>query len=638
MLYSKIDEYNLYLYHEGTNFYSYKIFGAHLIKNNNKDGVRFTVWAPRAKKVKVIGDFNCWDGRDHCMERINDSGVWSIFIPDIKSGERYKYEIVTTNNETLQKSDPYAFFSELRPKSASIVYPLINYKWNDREWLVKRKEKSIYNKPVLIYEIHLGSWKRKDNGNYFSFKDYVNELLDYVIDMGYTHIELLPVMEHPYDGSWGYQIIGYYSVTSRFGNPKDFMYFIDSCHEKGIGVILDWVPGHFCRDGHGLGKFDGYPVYENEDTLISENVGWGTINFDLGKPEVQSFLISNAVFWFDVFHIDGIRVDAVANLLYYPSELNVKNKYGGKENLVSIDFLKRLNKVVFEKYPGILMIAEDSTDWPLVTKPTYVGGLGYNYKWNMGWMNDMLKYMEMDPVYRKWHHNLLTFSLMYAFSENFILPLSHDEVVHGKKSLLNKIPGDYWKKFASLRMFYGYMMGHPGKKLLFMGGEFGQFSEWYEQVSLDWHLLDYPMHKKLLDYVKELNCFYKTYNELWEIDHSWQGFKWIDPHNYNQSITVFMRSNSNNDYIIIVSNFTPVVYENYRIGVPKEKNYKEIFNSDHTKYGGSGQLNSKLLKAQGIKWHNQPYSIELKIPPLATIFIKADETKSNDKKGVVRNG
>lgn len=623
---SSLSEYDRYLFCEGNHFQSYSFLGAHQDKVDNVLGVHFRVWAPRAKAVSVIGDYNNWDEKATPMELIEEAGIWAAFVPALKEGTLYKYLIQTYDGKSLVKADPYAFFSELRPKTASIYWDLHKYKWNDQEWQELKSKDTVYNRPLLIYEVHLGSWKQKENGELLSYKELANELIPYVKEMGYTHIELLPIAEHPFDGSWGYQATGYYSVTSRYGTPEEFMYFVDQAHQQGIGVILDWVPGHFCKDDHGLRIFDGTPTYEYNEPWRSENLGWGTANFDLGRGEVKSFLISNACFWFDVYHLDGLRVDAVANMLYldYGKAANQwrSNIYGGRENLEAIAFLRRLNEAVFQNHPGALMIAEESSAWPLVSRPTYLGGLGFNYKWNMGWMNDMLEYMELDPVFKKYHHNLLTFSLMYAFSENFILPLSHDEVVHGKKSLLDKMPGDYWQKFANLRAFYGYMMAHPGKKLLFMGGEFGQFIEWRYAEALDWHLLNYPSHHALQRYVKELNHFYLKESSLWQDDHNWQGFKWIDCHDNTQSTVSFIRYDTNKqDFVIVMSNFTPVVRYDYRIGVPELGEYIEVFNSDHQNYGGSGQLNNNLFASQ-VPWHGQPYSIMLKVPPLATIYLK----------------
>lgn len=618
-------ELELYLFHEGRNFYSYQLMGAHQVIYHGVPGVRFCLWAPKALEVRVVGNFNNWQGDGHVMQRLGQDGIWFIFIPGLEEGEVYKYEILTPHGEAFLKSDPYAFWSELRPGTASRVATLNNYVWQDQKWQEQRLKGVTYESPVLIYEVHLGSWKRK-NENFLSYGELADQLIDYVADMGYTHVEILPLAEHPLDGSWGYQATGYYSVTSRYGKPEDFMYFVDRCHQRGIGVILDWVPGHFCKDNHGLRRFDGSCLYEGDNWQRAENFQWGTLNFDFSKPEVVSFLISNAVFWFEQFHVDGLRVDAVASMLYLdygksPGQW-APNRYGGKENLEAVNFMKQLNETIFAYFPYALMIAEESTQWPQVTGPTYLGGLGYNYKWNMGWMNDILRYMEMDPVHRKWHHNLLTFSFMYTFSENFILPLSHDEVVHEKKSLLNKMPGDYWQKFANLRLLYGYMMAHPGKKLLFMGGEFGQFKEWNYNQSLDWNLMEYDQHQRLKDYMKQLNLIYINEKSLWELDHRPQGFQWIDPHDYSQSVITFMRkAKDSQEFIIIICNFTPVVYEHYRIGVPKLGDYRELLNSDRDIYGGSHKLNGKLT-AEDMPWHNQPYSLVITLPPLATVYIK----------------
>ncbi|AKL96826.1 1,4-alpha-glucan-branching enzyme [Clostridium aceticum] len=622
--YSKEDR-DIYLFHEGTYFQSYQMMGAHLTEEESKKGVRFTVWGPNAKEIKVVGDFNQWQGKNHSMERSKDSSLWTIFVEGLKKGDLYKYQIHTDDGERLLKSDPYGFYGEVRPNTASVVYPLEGYKWQDEVWQRNKCKKNNLQGPMVIYEIHLGSWKRKENGDFYSYREIADELADYVCEMGYTHVELMPIMEHPFDGSWGYQVVGYYAVTSRYGTPHDFMYFVDKLHQKGIGVILDWVPGHFCKDQHGLMAFDGKHAYEYEDFIKANNKDWGTLNFDLGRLEVHSFLISNALFWLDVYHIDGLRVDAVANMLYLDYGKNSgewrPNQYGGRENLEAIEFIKKLNKTVFQYFPNALMMAEESTQWPLVTAPTYIGGLGFNYKWNMGWMNDTLRYMEMDPIHRKWHHHALTFSMVYAFSENFLLPLSHDEVVHGKKSLLNKMPGDYWQKFANLRSYYGYMMGHPGKKLMFMGTEFGQFIEWDFNKSLDWVLLNYDMHNKLKYYVKDLLKFYRKEKNLWQQDHTTEGFQWIDPHDYSQSVITFMRKEEKS-FTIVLCNFTPIPRHKYRIGVPVRGIYKEVFNSDLEIYGGTGMTNRQELAADNIKWHQQQYSLEVEVPPLATLFIK----------------
>ncbi|MFW5976385.1 MAG: 1,4-alpha-glucan branching protein GlgB [Bacillota bacterium] len=613
-----------YLFHEGKNYRAYEVLGAHLTEENGEKGVRFTVWAPNANCVKIIGNFNQWNGNNHEMKKIKDSGLWSLFVAGLVEGELYKYEIETREGKTKHKADPYGFSSEKRPGTASRIFSLAKYEWEDHKWIETRKNTNIYEQPISIYEIHPGSWKKDDDGGYLNFRELADRLVEYLNYMNYTHVELLPVTEHPFIGSWGYQATGFYAITSRYGNPDDFKYFVDTMHKNGYGVILDWVPSHFCKDDHGLRKFDGTCLYEPPDFEKAENQ-WDSLNFDFNQPEVKSFLLSNGYFWFKEYHVDGLRVDAVSNIIYLDHaaviDKEITNKYGGRENLEGIKFLKNLNEIIFNDFPGTLMIAEESTTFPMVTGPTYLGGLGFNYKWNLGWMNDVLEYMEKDPIYRKWHHNDLTFSFMYTFSENFILPLSHDEVVHGKKSLLDKMPGDYWQKFANLRVLYAYMTAHPGKNLLFMGGEFGQFIEWNYKKELDWFLLDYEMHGKMQKYVSELNAFYTREESLWKYDHQPRGFEWIDANNQEQSIISFIRR-TDNDYIIIISNFTPQYYGEYKVGVPEFKKYKEIFNSDLGKYGGSNKSNQEKIRANRLNWHNQPFSINIEIPPLATIFIK----------------
>lgn len=623
---SPLSEQDLYLFHEGTHYRSYQMLGAHVLEQDGQTGVRFAVWAPSAQAVRVVGDFNDWQGAGHALKRLEGSGIWSLFIAGLAEGTIYKYEMITAAGERLLKADPYAFAAEVRPQTASKVVKLDGYCWQDGDWQ-DLQQKPIYERPMLIYEVHLGSWRFNVDGQPLTYRELADQLVDYVVELGYTHIELLPIAEHPFDGSWGYQATGFYAVTSRYGSPRDFMALVDRCHQRGIGVILDWVPGHFCKDEHGLRLFDGSPLFESPDSTVAENVEWGTTNFDYGRTEVMSFLISNAMFWFDVYHIDGLRVDAVANMLYLDygrKEGQWKpNQYGGNGNLAAMHFIRKLNEAVFESYPAALMIAEESTSWPMISKPIYMGGMGFNFKWNMGWMNDMLRYMALDPIHRKWHHNLVTFSFMYAFSENFVLPLSHDEVVHGKRSLIEKMPGDYWQKFANLRAFYGYWLAHPGKKLLFMGGEFGQFIEWKYYDSLDWHLLEYPMHQKLQEYTRALNGFYRQQPALWEIDCDWQGFSWIDCQDYNQSILTFMRKGRTaQDHLIVVCNFTPQVHQDYRIGVPERCSYEEVFNSDWGEFGGSGQFNGGQLAPEEDGWHNQPYSLSLTLPPLATIYLK----------------
>jgi len=623
-----LDNFDLYLFNEGNHSRSYQLLGAHITEENGKRGVRFAVWAPNVREVRVVGNFNAWQGSGHGMRPVDSSGIWSLFIAGLAEGEVYKYEICPHQGPSFLKADPFAFWAEHPPETASKVISLGDYQWQDAAWQQGKQPEALYKGPVLIYEVHLGSWRHKTHGQSLTYRELADDLVDYVVAMGYSHIELMPVVEHPFGGSWGYQATGYFAATSRYGTPHDFMYFVDKCHQKGIGVILDWVPGHFCKDSHGLYRFNGTPLFESGWPERGENWQWGTANFDFGRSEVQSFLISNAMFWLDVYHIDGLRVDAVANILYLDygkrdGEAWIPNSYGGNGNIEAMDFLKKLNSTVFRNFPATLMIAEESTEWPMVTWPTNVGGLGFNFKWNMGWMNDMLRYMSMDSIHRKWWHNLITFSFMYAFSENFILPLSHDEVVHGKRSLLDKMPGDYWQKFANLRTLFGYMMAHPGKKTLFMGGEFGHFIEWNYEESLDWHLLEYEMHDKLHRYVRELNHLYRSETSLWQIDFDWHGFEWIDPHDYSQSVITFMRKAADpEDFVVVVCNFTPEVRYDYKIGVPRAGLYQEIFNSDQEIYGGSGQTNPGTIQAGAPGWHNQPCSLSLKLPPLAVVYLK----------------
>jgi 1,4-alpha-glucan branching enzyme len=594
------------------------------------------VWAPNAKQVRLVGNFNNWNGEGYDLHRVNNEGVWIIVINQDLNGCLYKYEIITAQNERLLKSDPYAFYSELRPNTASIVYSLRNYDWQDNHWMHRKQKRNILSEPQIIYEVHFGSWKKHDNGDFLTYKEMAEELIPYVLEHGFTHIELLPLIEHPFDGSWGYQGTGYFSATSRYGTPKDFMYFVDQCHQNGIGVILDWVPGHFCKDSHGLYRFDGSHIYSYETEYDRENQVWGTANFDLGKGEVQSFLISNAFFWIDYFHIDGFRMDAVANIIYWPnSSENLENPFG-------IEFLKKLNIEVHQYDPTFVMIGEDSTDFPNVTAPVHYGGLGFDYKWNMGWMNDILKYMETPPFARESVHNKVTFSLLYAFSENFMLPLSHDEVVHGKKSLLDKMPGDYWEKFAQLRLLLGYMFAHPGKNLLFMGFELGQFSEWKDKEQLDWNLLDYEMHQNVNLYVKQLTKLYKRSKALYELDHMHEGFEWIDCNNYSQSVFSFIRKGkTENDYLVIICNFTGVHYPEYKIGVPAQGEFREIFNSDDTDFGGAGFINKKTFMASEEPFHGRPYSVNVTIPPFGFQIIrpvkKRKERKGNGKEKVRGN-
>lgn len=613
-------EYQMFLFHEGTFFQSHQLFGAHIFKISEKIVTRFCLWAPNANEVRLIGDFNGWNGVGHKLERVNGNGVWVLAVDQDLEGHIYKYEIITQSGEILHKSDPYGFYSEVRPNTASVVYSLKNFEWNDQKWLQKKEKRNSLSGPMAIYEVHVGSWKTKIEDNeerFLTYRELADELIPYVLEQGFTHIELLPLVEHPLDASWGYQGTGYFSATSRYGTPHDLMYFIDLCHQNGIGVILDWVPGHFCKDAHGLYRFDGSHSYSYENVSERENHVWGTANFDLGKGEVQSFLISNALFWMEHFHIDGFRVDAVANIIYWP------NRESTEENLLGVDFLKKLNNVIHEYDPNFLIMAEDSTDWANVTVPVTYGGLGFTYKWNMGWMNDVLDYMETFPNNRKYHHSKMTFSLVYAFTENFALPFSHDEVVHGKKSLLNKMPGDYNQKFAQLRLLLGYMIAHPGKKLLFMGSEFGQFSEWNDKSQLDWNLFDYDMHLKLNAYVKELLKFYKTAKPLYEQDHIHEGFDWIDVHNTEQSVFSFIRQGKKpEDFLVVVGNFTEQSYQNYRVGVPWNCNYREIINSDKEEHGGTGAINKRVITSIDEPFHGKPFSVELNIPPFGIVILR----------------
>ncbi len=606
-------------FNEGKNFHSYLKLGAHRVKMNRIWGVHFALWAPNAISVKVVGDFNSWQGEEH--EMAIEKGIWCLFIPYLEEGELYKYEILTGAGERILKADPYAFYSELRPQTASIIYSLEGYPWGDDLWVSKRNKAFLSERPMLIYEVSLGSWKRTASGDFYTYRELAQELIPYALKMGFTHLELMPLMEHPFDGSWGYQGTGYYSATSRYGNPHDLMYFVDSCHQAGLGVILDWVPGHFCKDAHGLGRFDGERLFEAE-----EHPEWGTYEFNFAKPQVWSFLISNAVFWLEQFHFDGLRVDGVTSMLYLDFGKGKAswqpNIYGGRENLNAIAFLKTLNETISSLCPGALMIAEESSPWPGVTSSPAVGGLGFDYKWNMGWMNDTLRYFETDFEKRKEKHQLLTFSLYYAFTENFILPLSHDEVVHGKKSLIGKMPGDYWQKFAGLRTLYSFQLWHPGKKLLFMGAEFAQFIEWRFYEGLEWFLLDYPAHLHFHNFIKEANRLYLREASLWQNDENWEGFQWLDVHNHLQSVLAFLRKDKTGGFVICLLNLTPAYYPEYRVGVPSAGKYAELFNTDHLDFGGSGQQNKKVLEAEEVPYHDQDFSLKIQLPPLAGVLLK----------------
>lgn len=620
-----LTEYDLYLLREGTHYSSFEKLGAHPATVDGEKGTNFAVWAPNAAGVSVVGDFNNWDRGRHPMDNINSSGFWELFIPDIGEGALYKYAIRSMRDRRIRlKTDPYAFSVEVRPGTAAIVCGLEQYEWHDSDWLERRKTLDWLTRPISIYEVHLGSWKRnaeRDNG-FLTYRELAKDLIPYLKDMGYTHVELLPVMEHPFDGSWGYQVVNYYAATSRFGHPCDFMYFVDECHRNNIGVMLDWVPSHFPRDDYGLADFDGTHLYNHMDWRRGEHKEWGTYVFNYSRNEVRNFLISNAIFWLKKYHADGLRVDAVASMLYLDYSRKdgewVCNEFGGRENLEAIAFLKKFNEIAHGEFPGILTIAEESTAWTGVSRPTYSGGLGFSMKWNMGWMHDQLLYFSKDPVHRKYHHDLITFSMLYAFTENFILPVSHDEVVYGKRSMLDKMPGDIWQKFANVRLFLGYMFGHPGKKLMFMGSEFGQWIEWNYNQSLDWHLLEYPMHQKLHRYVKDLNHLYQKYSAFYEIDFNWDGFEWIDFHDVSSGIVSFLRkSRDKSEVLVFVCNLTPVIRHDYRVGVPSGGFYREIFNSDALEYGGSGVGNLGGVGSEQKAWHCRGHSINLVLPPLA---------------------
>ncbi|MDM0496271.1 1,4-alpha-glucan branching protein GlgB [Clostridium perfringens] len=620
--------FNLFL--EGKEHSAYKFMGAHFVTENRKRGVRFTTWAPRSSKIYVIGDFNNWELKEeYSMKKINERGIWSLFLPKLEEGINYKFAVVNEcGNNTVYKADPYAFKSELRPNTASVLTKIKSFRWGDKRWLNKREKEGLDNKPMNIYELHLGSWKRK-NGEFMTYEEISDILPEYIKEMGYTHVEFMPINEHPLDASWGYQGVGYYSVTSRYGDLNGLKILINKLHKNNIGVLLDWVPSHFCKDEHGLFMFDGSPTYEYGAWWKANNEGWGTCNFDLGRPEVKSFLFSNAMYWINEFHIDGLRVDAVSNMLYldYGREYGEwePNIYGGNGNLEAIAFLKELNTIIKNDGKGAITVAEESTSWEGITKPVKEGGLGFDYKWNMGWMNDTLSYIELDPIYRKYHHNKMNFSMMYNYSEKFILPISHDEVVHGKKSLINKMWGDDWKKYAGLRLYASFMMGHPGKKLMFMGCEFGQFIEWREWEELQWNVIEeFDIHRKTKEYFKALNHFYLGNSSLWSLDYEEKGFKWIDADNSEQGVFSFMRIGKNKkEKLIFICNFTPEVYYDFKVGVPKLGEYVEVFNSDALEFGGAGNImGDSILKAKEESFKDFDYSISVKVPPLGTLVLK----------------
>ena len=621
----QLSDFDLHLFGEGKHWHAYRLLGARVHETEEVSGVLFSVWAPSAERVSVVGEFNGWNGLCHPM-RVHGNGVWELFIPGISPGIVYKYEIRAKNGDVFLKSDPYGLRFEVRPSTATIVEASSTFLWGDEPWMQARAEFDWQHQPMSIYEVHLGSWQHGPGGELLNYRELAQRLVKHVKNLGFTHVELLPITEHPYDLSWGYQTIGYYAPTSRFGSPDDFRWFVDHCHQNAIGVILDWVPAHFPKDAHGLAWFDGTALYEHEDPRLGEHKDWSTLIFNFGRYEVKNFLISSAVFWLEEYHLDGLRVDAVASMLYldYSREEGqwIPNRYGGRENLEAIDFMRELNQVTHQQMPGALIMAEESTSWPQVTKPTYVGGLGFDLKWNMGWMNDTLSYMEKEPIYRQYHQGELTFSLLYAFTENFLLPFSHDEVAHGKHSLLYKMPGDEWQQFANLRLLYIYMFTHPGKKLLFMGSEFGQGREWDCTSTLDWYVRDYPFHQGVERLVRDLNGLYRSEPTLHALDFDYKGFEWIDCHDAHNSVLVYLRR-TGDDFFVVALNFTPVPRENYRFGVPVAGCYEEIMNSDDSIYSGSGVGNREPKPiAEDQPWNNQPYSLTVTLPPLAGIILK----------------
>jgi 1,4-alpha-glucan branching enzyme len=627
-----LSDYDLYLFGEGTHRRAYEKLGAHIGDSDGRRGVHFAVWAPNASQVSVIGDYNSWSPERDPLSLRSEAGLWEGFVPAIGTNTLYKYHIASRyRGYQVDKADPYGFAAEIRPQTASRVCDLESYSWGDGRWMANRANRNSLDSPISIYEVHLGSWKRvpQEGNRWLTYRELAVQLADYVHNAGFTHVEFLPVTEHPFDGSWGYQTIGYFAPTSRFGQPSDFMWLIDYLHQHEIGVILDWVPAHFPKDEAGLGYFDGTHLYEHADPRQGEQPDWGTFVFNYGRREVQSFLESNALFWFDKYHVDGLRVDAVASMLYLDYGKRdgqwIPNHHGGKENLEALSFLRRLNEQVYAAYPDVMMIAEESTAWPMISRPIYLGGVGFGFKWNMGWMHDILEYMSKDPVFRSYHHNKVTFGLLYAFTENFILPFSHDEVVYGKQSMIDKMPGDEWRKFANLRLLYALMFGHPGKKLLFMGGEFGQWSEWNHDASLDWHLMQQPLHAGLQRWVRDLNTLYRGERSLYEVDFDASGFEWVDCTDFERSIVSFLRKAENSkDMLLFVYNFTPVPRHNYRVGVPLECNWKEMLNSDAALYGGSGQGNLGGLVAAPLPSQGRPYSLNLTLPPLSAVVFRPE--------------
>ena len=629
-----LSEFDRHLFGAGTHYEIYEKMGGRLMTHEGARGAAFSVWAPNAKAVSVIGDFNNWDARRSPMRRLGESGIWELFLPAAAEGDKYKFHVTQCDGRVVDKTDPYGVYAEVRPNNASVLYPLKRYKWKDRRWMTARRKYDFRAAPMNIYEVHLGSWKRAEGNRFLSYTELAEQLIPYVKEMGYTHIEMLPVEEHPFDGSWGYQVTGYYAPTSRYGSPDKFKQFVDACHQNGISVILDWVPAHFPKDDFALARFDGTALYEHQDPRLGEHIQWGTYIFNYGRKEVANFLLANALYWMDIFHIDGLRVDAVASLLrldFCKEEGQwLPNVYGGSENLEAIEFLKHMNSVIAEREPGALMIAEDSTAWPGVTKKVDEGGLGFSLKWNMGWMNDFLSYIKLDPIYRKYHQNKLTFGMAYHYAENFVLVLSHDEVVHTKSSMIGKMPGDVWQSFANLRLSYGFMMGHPGKKLLFMGGEFAQYSEWSEARSLDWHLLQYADHQEMQAYVKELNHLYAEEPAFWAEDFDPNGFQWIECDDAESSIVSFVRRSEEKE-LVFLCNFTPVVHRGFSLGVPQEGVYHERLNSDAARFGGSDVINAVPLQSKAEPAGRCPFRVELDVPPLGMVILEREQPKKQPR-------
>ena len=629
-----LSEFDRHLFGAGTHYEIYEKMGGRLMTHEGARGAAFSVWAPNAKAISVIGDFNNWDARRSPMRRLGESGIWELFLPAAAEGDKYKFHVTQCDGRVVDKTDPYGVYAEVRPNNASVLYPLKRYKWKDRRWMTARRKYDFRTAPMNIYEVHLGSWKRAEGNRFLSYTELAEQLIPYVKEMGYTHIEMLPVEEHPFDGSWGYQVTGYYAPTSRYGSPDEFKQFVDACHQNGISVILDWVPAHFPKDDFALARFDGTALYEHQDPRLGEHIQWGTYIFNYGRKEVANFLLANALYWMDIFHIDGLRVDAVASLLrldFCKEEGQwLPNVYGGSENLEAIEFLKHMNSVIAEREPGALMIAEDSTAWPGVTKKVDEGGLGFSLKWNMGWMNDFLSYIKLDPIYRKYHQNKLTFGMAYHYAENFVLVLSHDEVVHTKSSMIGKMPGDVWQSFANLRLSYGFMMGHPGKKLLFMGGEFAQYSEWSEARSLDWHLLQYADHQEMQAYVKELNHLYAEEPAFWAEDFDPNGFQWIECDDAESSIVSFVRRSEEKE-LVFLCNFTPVVHRGFSLGVPQEGVYHERLNSDAARFGGSDVINAVPLQSKAEPAGRCPFRVELDVPPLGMVILEREQPKKQPR-------